>query len=360
MAGPRFRQQAQRGRAAAWMPAEVERPGRRQRLGRRVSPRHLAAAPPGHQREGRRDPGLRRHPPAVAEGPGQALGPVAAVAPGPGGRRRPSGRCAVLTRLAAFLAARGITGAGPGQPGRCSNATWPTCTPSIAGRPGPRRARSASSAAFLTAIRRHGWDAGPAAGRDALPRATSRTRRPSCCPGRWPSTSWPRSRTARQPRPVGQPRLPADHPHPDPLRAAHLRRPEACPSTARRRRRQGAPYLRYCNHKMKREALVPIDEELAGPDPRPAAARPGPLARRDSVLFPRPAQEPGREAHRSAAPPTGRRSTAGWNDCDVRDEHGQPVHLTPHQWRHTLGTVLINRDVPQHVVQKILDHDSPP
>ena len=35
------------------------------------------------------------------------------------------------------------------------------------------------------------------------------------------------------------------------------------------------------------------------------------------------------------------------------------MHLTPHQWRHTLGTVLINRDVPQHVVQKILDHDSP-
>jgi hypothetical protein len=44
--------------------------------------------------------------------------------------------------------------------------------------------------------------------------------------------------------------------------------------------------------------------------------------------------------------------------CDVRDEHGQPVRLTPHQWRHTLGTRLINRDVPQHIVQKILDHDS--
>jgi integrase len=27
-------------------------------------------------------------------------------------------------------------------------------------------------------------------------------------------------------------------------------------------------------------------------------------------------------------------------DCDIRDEHGQPVHLTPHQWRHTLGTRL--------------------
>ena len=26
--------------------------------------------------------------------------------------------------------------------------------------------------------------------------------------------------------------------------------------------------------------------------------------------------------------------------CDIRDEHGEPVHLTPHQWRHTLGTRL--------------------
>jgi hypothetical protein len=35
------------------------------------------------------------------------------------------------------------------------------------------------------------------------------------------------------------------------------------------------------------------------------------------------------------------------------------VHLTPHQWRHTLGTRLINRDVPQEVIRRILDHDSP-
>jgi hypothetical protein len=44
--------------------------------------------------------------------------------------------------------------------------------------------------------------------------------------------------------------------------------------------------------------------------------------------------------------------------CDIRDAHGRPVHLTPHQWRHTLGTRLINRDVPQEVVRRILDHDS--
>jgi hypothetical protein len=44
--------------------------------------------------------------------------------------------------------------------------------------------------------------------------------------------------------------------------------------------------------------------------------------------------------------------------CDIRDEHARPVHLTPHQWRHSLGTRLINRDVPQEVVRRILDHES--
>ena len=72
----------------------------------------------------------------------------------------------------------------------------------------------------------------------------------------------------------------------------------------------GAPYLRYRNHKMKREALVPIDDELLalireqqqqvlGRYPSPACCSPGP-----------PRTRTGRT--RSAAPPTGWRSTAGW------------------------------------------------
>jgi Phage integrase family len=76
------------------------------------------------------------------------------------------------------------------------------------------------------------------------------------------------------------------------------------------------------------------------------------------VLFPQTSKNPdGRVPVGSA---TYRLVLHRWlADCDIRDEHGRPVHLTPHQWRHTLGTALINRDVPQHVVQKILDHDSP-
>jgi integrase len=119
----------------------------------------------------------------------------------------------------------------------------------------------------------------------------------------------------------------------------------------------GAPYLRYLNHKMKREALVPIDEELERDlrdhqqrllDQWPAGV---------PVLFPRKLKN----LHGTEPMSTGtyRQVLGPWLErCDIRDAHGRPVHLTPHQWRHTLGTRLINRDVPQEVVRRILDHDS--
>ncbi len=116
---------------------------------------------------------------------------------------------------------------------------------------------------------------------------------------------------------------------------------------------EGAPYLRYVNHKMKREALVPIDEEvrdlISEQQVRVGAAR---------CLFPRPTKNPDGRAPIGST--TYRPALYRWLErCDIRDAHGQPVHLTPHQWRHTLGTRLLNRDVPQEVVRRILDHDSP-
>jgi hypothetical protein len=120
----------------------------------------------------------------------------------------------------------------------------------------------------------------------------------------------------------------------------------------------GAPYLRYWNRKMKREALVPIDEELeeliARQRERNRERWPGGTP----VLFPRPCANI--DGTRPIGSSTYRNGLYRWLErCDVRDEHGEAAHLTPHQWRHTLGTLLINRDVPQHVVQKILDHETP-
>ena len=120
---------------------------------------------------------------------------------------------------------------------------------------------------------------------------------------------------------------------------------------------QGAPYLRYFNTKMKREAAVPIDEELEaaiGRQQRRVLDRwPGGT----TCLFPRP------HANVSGNLPlpdsSYRRMLGRWlATCEIHDEHGRPAHLTPHQWRHTFACRLINRDVPQEVVRVLLDHDS--
>jgi integrase len=207
---------------------------------------------------------------------------------------------------------------------------------------------------FLLAIRRHGWDA-------ALPASAMFFPEDYPKPGR----RLPRALAAHV---MAQVEAPANLDRwPDPacrlitvilircgLRISSATTlPRDCVVTDA----AGAPYLRYRNTKMKREALVPIDEELqaliGGQHDRIRQRWPDGTP----VLFPRP--QSNIDGTRPIASGTYRVALHRWLDaCDIRDEHGQRVHLTPHQWRHTLGTTLINRDVPQHVVQKILDHDS--
>ncbi|GIF13526.1 tyrosine-type recombinase/integrase [Actinoplanes teichomyceticus] len=120
---------------------------------------------------------------------------------------------------------------------------------------------------------------------------------------------------------------------------------------------QGAPYLRYFNTKMKREAAVPIDEELQAAirDQQQRVLARWPEA--PPVLFPRPQANVSGTLRLPHG--TYRQMLNRWlATCDIRDEHGRPVHLTPHQWRHTFACRLINRDVPQEVVRVLLDHES--
>jgi site-specific recombinase XerD len=129
------------------------------------------------------------------------------------------------------------------------------------------------------------------------------------------------------------------------------------PSDCLIRAADGAPYLRYVNHKLQREALVPIDDDLERQlreQQRRVLAR---WAAGAPVLFPQPTRNP--DGHKPLSTTVYRQQLRRWlASCEVRDEHGQPVHLTPHQWRHTFATRLINRDVPQEVVRVLLDHDS--
>ena len=119
----------------------------------------------------------------------------------------------------------------------------------------------------------------------------------------------------------------------------------------------GAPYLRYFNNKMKREALVPIDEELDQQITEQQSRILDRWPHGGRWLFPAPRMNP--DGVRQLTTHSYRGQLNDWlQRCDIRDEHGRPVHLTPHQWRHTFATRLINRDVPQEVVQVLLDHSS--
>lgn len=119
----------------------------------------------------------------------------------------------------------------------------------------------------------------------------------------------------------------------------------------------GAPDLRYFNHKMRREAAVPIDPDLEA-DIRAQQHR---VAQRWPLQHPHllPQLTGNVGGGRALTYHSYRGMLNAWlTRCDIHDEHGEPVHLTPHQWRHTFASRLINRDVPQEVIRVLLDHES--
>ena len=97
-----------------------------------------------------------------------------------------------------------------------------------------------------------------------------------------------------------------------------------------------APYLRYQNHKMNREALVPIDEELKAQIADQQRRVRDRWPERTPVLFPRTRANP--DGSKRVSHSGYQHALGQWlRRCDIRDEHGQPVHLTPHQYRHILS-----------------------
>jgi integrase len=265
------------------------------------------------------------------------------------GGRRP---LRFLTRLARFLRARGIADAG-GLGRAVLEDYLADLQASMGGRP-EHGAHVSTIGLFLTAVRQHGW--APGLPPDAM-----------LFPGDQPPRTelLPRALAGQVMAQVEEPGNLARQDNPAYrlvtliLIRCGLRISDALklPFDCTVADDSGAPYLRYFNHKMKREALVPLDDGLQAlirdQQQRVLGRFPSGI-----VLFPRPEKNP--DGKHPVSSPTYRQALYRWLEyCDIRDEHGEPAHLTPHQWRHTLGTVLINRDVPQHVVQKILDHDSP-
>ncbi|MDP8931899.1 MAG: site-specific integrase [Actinomycetota bacterium] len=117
----------------------------------------------------------------------------------------------------------------------------------------------------------------------------------------------------------------------------------------------GWPCLRFQSWKMRTEHLIPlsgkaleavraqqrhVEETVSGGSP---------------WLFPASSDPQLPQGYRAFT-----HAFASWQKrIGLRDEAGRPARVTPHQLRHTLGTRLINQDVPQHVIQRLLGHASP-
>jgi integrase len=257
-----------------------------------------------------------------------------------------------LTRFSGFLAAAGIASGG-GISRDVLERYLAVLAAEVAGRR-DHRDYIGQAATFLRDVRRHQWDASLPASAVIFPEDYPR-----------PGQRLPRALAGHI---MAQVEDPANLERQENLSyrlitlilircGLRITDATAIPSGCVVRDADGAPYLKYYNRKMKREALVPADEELEGLIARQRERNRERWPDQTPVLFPRPTANI--DGTRPIGSSTYRDGLYRWlEQCSIRDEYGEPVHLTPHQWRHTLGTVLINRDVPQHVVQKILDHDS--
>jgi integrase len=116
----------------------------------------------------------------------------------------------------------------------------------------------------------------------------------------------------------------------------------------------GWPCLRFHSRKMRSEHLLPLS-------PRAAEAISSQQRRLSEATGTSAWLFPSRSDPAQPLPyDTFRGAFAAWQQrIGLHDEAGRPVRVTLHQLRHTLGTRLINADVPQHVIQRLLCHASP-
>lgn len=119
---------------------------------------------------------------------------------------------------------------------------------------------------------------------------------------------------------------------------------------------QGDFFLKYVQFKMDKEHCIPISREIAAviqEQQQVTRKRCGEFP----YLFPAPTQwekvEPIKQQTFSRA------LNQLAVDKNICDNSGTLWRFQSHQFRHTLGTTMINSGVPQHIIQRYLGHESP-
>jgi hypothetical protein len=115
---------------------------------------------------------------------------------------------------------------------------------------------------------------------------------------------------------------------------------------------RGTFYLRYMQGKMKREHTIPVSQEIARvvQEQQQVVRAAGSVA---TLLF--PSWKGGVIKQQSFAQRVNRLAY----DHQIRDANGKLFRFQSHQFRHTVGTRMINLGVPHHFIQRYLGHLGP-
>jgi hypothetical protein len=115
---------------------------------------------------------------------------------------------------------------------------------------------------------------------------------------------------------------------------------------------RGVYYLRYLQGKVRRENAIPVSQEIA----RVVQEQQASVRERQQgfdLLFPSERGRPIRQASFAQAI-----NQLAYNHR-ITDANGNLFRFQSHQFRHTVGTRMINLGVPHHIIQRYLGHKGP-
>lgn len=128
--------------------------------------------------------------------------------------------------------------------------------------------------------------------------------------------------------------------------------------------KSGDWFLRYYQFKMKKEITIPISREIVRVIQEQQRYIKENLKYKFEYVF-STNEGGGRKGHFRPAPKPMSRNVFSrylnklaekYNICDAS---GNRWHFQTHQFRHTVGTRMINNGVPHHIIQRYLGHESP-
>lgn len=116
---------------------------------------------------------------------------------------------------------------------------------------------------------------------------------------------------------------------------------------------EGDWWVRFYIHKMKKEHSLPIPSSLAAEIQKQQQDVRSQWGDQAPILFPGPRGKPYHQSHISE-----QLHNLAYKH-KICDTTGKQWRFTLHQFRHSLGTQMINNGVPHHIVQKVLGHETP-